>query len=175
MGVATCQVQCLTGASPTYPYNNAEGGIKFSREDSVSGGTLIPIPTSTGTNFSWIKNLVLAVTATGTTSINNRKIAQSAGAATGLNLYWKAIAVASYAQASAANQPVASNSNGAVPAGYTLLSTSAAVYDNTSVATSSTGANGAMTVCVLGCDNLYVGGSGNAVALPNLLFSFDEA
>ncbi len=173
MAAATCQGQCGTGASVSWA--NAETGAKMSREDSLAGTTPIPIPLATGTNFSWIKNLVLAVTVTGTTSITNRRINMASSPATGLQLFWKLVAVASYAQAAAGNQPAASGSNGATPAGYTLMTTSPVQYDNTSVATSSTGPNGGMTVIVLGVDFTFAGGPGNATALPSLTITYDEA
>lgn len=173
MGAATCQAQIGTGSSVSWA--NAEGGIKFNREDTATGTTPVPVPTSTGTNYSWIKNLVLAVTATGTTNISNRNIYMGSSPSTGLKLHWKAVAVASYAQAASGNQPTASGSNGATPAGYTNMTTSAAQYDNASVATSSTGPNGGMAVCAMGVDNSYVGGPGSAISLPNIILQYDEA
>lgn len=173
MGAATVQARIGTGASVSWA--NAETGITFNREDSQSGTTPIPIPTTTGTNYSWIKNLVLYVTGTGTTTISNRTIAMASSPSTGLNLHFKDVAVASYAQAAAGNMPGASGSNGATPSGYTKMTTSAQQWDNTSVATSSTGTNGDMVVTTLGVDNLFTGGPGNATALPNLSLSYDEA
>ncbi len=173
MGAATCQGQIATGASPSWA--NAEGGVTFQLADSATATTPpVPIPTSTGENYSWIKNLVLAVTVTGTTTISNRHISQSGSASTGLALYWKAVAVASYAQAASGNRPASSGSNGATPAGYTLMSTTATQYDNTSVATSGSGPNGSMAVCVLGCDATYTGGPGSAVSLPSIILTYDE-
>lgn len=173
MGAATCQAQIGTGSSVSWA--NVEGGCKFNLADSATSTTPISIPTATGTNYSWIKNLVLAVTATGTTAITNRRISMGSSPATGLNLHWKAVAVASYAQAASGNQPTASGSNGATPAGYTAMTTTPAQYDNTSVATSSTGPNGSMAVVVLGVDNTFAGGPGNATALPNIVITYDEA
>jgi hypothetical protein len=173
MAASTCQGQIGTGASVSWA--NAEGGIVWNLADSATSTTPIAIPTSTGTNFSWIKNLVIAVTATGTTTITNRTIKMSTSPTTGLALYWKAVAVASYAQAATGNRPTASGSNGATPSGYTAMSTTAAQYDNTSVATSSTGPNGSMVTCVLGVDSTFTGGAGNAVSTPSLILSYDEA
>jgi hypothetical protein len=82
---------------------------------------------------------VLAVTGTGTTNITNRNIFMSTSATTGLALFWKAVAVASYAQAASGNRPTASGSNGATPSGYTAMTTSAVQYDNTSVANQAPG------------------------------------
>lgn len=173
MGAATVQGQIGTGSSVSWA--SAEGGITFNLADSATATTPISIPTSTGTNFSWIKNLVLAVTGTGTTNISNRNIYMSTSPSTGLALFWKAVAVASYAQTASGNRPTASGSNGATPAGYTAMTTSAAVYDSSSVATSGTGPNGSMAVCVIGVDNTYVGGAGSAISLPSMKLQYDEA
>jgi hypothetical protein len=174
MAAATMQAQIGTGSSVSWA--SAEGGVKYNLADSATDTTTpIQIPTATGTNYSWIKNLVISVTGTGTTTINNRKISMATSPATGLTMHWKALAVASYAQAATGNRPAASGSNGATPAGYTLMTTTAAQYDNTSVATSSTGPNGSMAVVVLGVDATCASGPGTAIALPNLTFTYDEA
>ena len=173
MGAATCQAQAGTGASVSWA--NAEGGVTFNLADNITSTTPISIPTATGTVFSWIKNLVLSVTVTGTTSITNRTIKMSTSTSTGLALWYKAVAVASYAQAASGNRPTSSGSNGATPSGYTSMTTSAVQYDNTSVATSGSGPNGSMAVCVLGVDFSYVGGPGSAISLPSIVIGYDEA
>lgn len=173
MSAATVQAQIGTGASVSWA--NAETGEKFNLEDTLAGTTPIAIPTATGTNFSWPKSLVLAVTVAGTTNITNRTVKMSGSPSTGLALFWKAVAVASYAQAASGNRPTASGSNGATPAGYTAMTTSAVQYDNTSVATSGTGPNGSMAVCVLGVDFTFIGGAGSAIAVPSTILSYDEA
>lgn len=172
MGAAVCQAQAGTGSSVSWA--NAEGGVKFNLADSITSTTPIAIPTATGTNYSWIKNLVLAVTSTGTTTISNRNIYYSGSLTTGLKLHWKDVAVASYAQAASGNRPTASGSNGATPSGYTAMTSSPAQYDNTSVATSSTGPNGDMAVVVLGVDNSYSSGPGSAISLPSIILQYDE-
>ncbi|MBA2285831.1 MAG: hypothetical protein H0W02_10130 [Ktedonobacteraceae bacterium] len=173
MAAATCQVQLGTGASVSWA--NAEGGVTWNLEDTISGVTPIAIPNTTGTNYSWIKNLALAVTVTGTTNITNRRISFASSLTSGLFLFWKAVAVGSYAQASGVNQPAASGTNAATPAGYTLMSTTAAQYDNTSVATSATGPNGSMAVVVFGVDNTYTGGANSGTTLASVIITYDEA
>lgn len=276
MGAATVQAQIGTGG--TVAWANAETGIVFNLSDSATDTTTpIAVPTSTGTVFSWIKNLSLAVTGTGTTTMSNRKIARStldekqtvtitgsptggtftltfggqttsgiafnASAATvqtdlqalssigsgnatvsgsnggpwtvdftgsladtaqvlmtknssgltggtspdvaiartqtgaqgsGLALFWKDVAVASYAQAASGNRPSSSGSNGATPAGYTAMTTTPTQYDNTSHSTGSTGPNGDMAVCVLACDATYVDGPGTAIIVPPINLYYDE-
>jgi hypothetical protein len=173
LSAATCQGQAGTGSSVSWA--NAEGGLTWNLADSITSTTPIAIPTATGTNFSWIKNLVIAVTVTGTTAITNRTIKMGSSPSTGLALFWKDVAVASYAQAASGNRPTASGSNGATPAGYTAMTTSPVQFDNTSHVTSASGPNGDMAVCVLGVDNTYVGGAGSAIATPSVVLSYDEA
>jgi hypothetical protein len=173
VGNATTKIRIATGSSGTW--SDAETGGCWSREDSLAGTTPVPIPTSTGTNFSWIKNFVLWVSVTGTTNISNRRINQSGATPTGVQYFWQAVAVASYVQASSGSKPTDSGSNGATPAGYTLTTTSTAVYDSSSVASSSTGPNGQMAVSVLGVDNSYSGGASTSTTVPSLIFSYDEA
>lgn len=173
MGAATVQAQIGTGASVSWA--NVETGCTFNLADSATSTTPISIPTATGTNFSWIKNLSLAVTVTGTTAMTNRNVYMSGSTSTGLALWWKDVAVASYAQAASGNRPASSGSNGATPAGYTSMTTSPQVWDNTSHVTSATGPNGDMCVVVLGVSNNYVGGAGSAVSLPNIILQYDEA
>lgn len=173
MAAATCQAQAGTGASVTFA--NAEGGAKFNLADSLTATTPIAIPTATGTVFSWVKHFVLAVTGTGTTTINNRRISMATSPATGLQLHWKQVAVASYVQSASGTRPSASGSNDAVPSGYTLMTTTPALYDNTSVATSGTGANGDMADVVLGVGFNYAGGPGSAQAVPSIIITYDEA
>ncbi len=174
MGAATVQVRIGTGSSVSWA--SAEGGMKWNLSDSATDtSTPIQIPTATGTNYSWIKNLVLYVTAAGTTTISNRRVSLASSPSTGLAVHWKQVAVASYAQAASGNRPASSGSNGATPAGYTAMTTTPAVYDNTSVATSSTGPNGDMAVMVLGVDSTYAGGPGSAISLPTIVFTYDEA
>lgn len=174
MAAATTQGQIGTGGAVSWA--SAEGGIVWNRADSATATTSpVPIPTATGTNFSWIKNLVLAVTGAGTTNITNRRISMSGPPATGIQLFWKLVAVASYVQAAVGNLPAPSGSDGATPAGYTLMTTTPVQYDNASVATSGTGPNGGMTVCVIGVDHLYVGGPGTAQPTPSIILTYDEA
>lgn len=173
MGACTMQGQIGTGA--TVSWANAEGGITWDLADSATDTTTpIAVPTTTGTVFSWIKNLVLYVTATGTTTISNRRVSMSGAASTGLALFWEAVTVGSYAQAASGNRPTASGSNGATPSGFTAMTTTATVYDSASVASSSTGTNGKMAVCVFGVDNTYTGGPGTAIAVPSIILTYDE-
>ncbi len=174
MAAATVLAEIGTGG--TVSWATAEGGIKWNRADSATDTTTpIPVPTTTGTNYSWIKNLVLYVTVAGTTNMSNRKIYLATSPATGLTFSFKNVAVASYAQAASGNMPAAGGTDGATPSGYTAMTTTAQTWDATSTATSSTGPNGGMVVCVAGLDSTYAGGPGTNNAAPSLKLQYDEA
>lgn len=176
MGNAALQMQIATGTTPSWA--SAEGySLMLDEADSATAlAPPVPAPSSTGTNFSWTKTLALAVTATGTTTISNRTVAYTGSLPTGVQLFWKAVAQASYQQASAATQPPSSGSNGATPAGYTLMSTTPAVYDSAGSSSGVTGPNGMLLVIVVGIDATYVGGAtASPISLPSLLLNYSEA
>jgi len=170
---ATVQAQYFGGASTEPAGANAEGGTKWNKEDTLTGTTPIPIPTAAGTNYSWYKMLALAVTATASTNISNRRVALASSATTGLFLFFKGSST--YTQASSGNKPTDSGSNGAVPSTYTQVSTSNQVWDSASVSAGSTGRNGNFCYLVFGVDNTYTGGAGSAIAMPTLNLVYDEA
>lgn len=172
---ATIQVRIGTGASVSYA--DASGGMGFNQEDSLAGtSTPVQVPTSANTtNYSYIKSFVLYVTGTASTNISNRRVAWASNPPTGLYAFWKDVAQASYAQAASGNQPAPGGSNGAVPSGYTLLSTTPALWDNTSTSTGTTGAKGDLCVLVAGVGNNYTGGAGSATSMQTVNFLYDEA
>src|SRR5678815_332962 len=174
MAAAVVRASHGTGASVTWA--TAEGGLKWNRDEGLTVTTApIPIPTSAGTNYSWIKNLALEVTTTGTTNMSNRRISMATSPAAGLTYDWKAVADASYVRGNVATITDNATTNDAVPAGYTAMTTTPAVYDAASVATSSAAVNGGMAVCAVGLAFTYAGGPGTNNASPSLTFTYDEA
>lgn len=178
---ATVRAFAATGAGPTNTLIDSVGGtaLIFGTDDAVQSAAAVNIPTAAGTIYSWLKNLMLATTdtvASGTT-ISNRKISMAGAPTAGFTLHWKANTGA-YAQASGANMPAANGTtNDAVPATYTQMTTTPAVYDATGVAGGSVNPtkNGAYCLVVLGVSNLYTGGANANAALPNLVFTYDES
>lgn len=170
---ATVRASYYGGAAGEPAGVTAETGIKFNREDTQTGTTSpVPIPTATGTNYSWIKLLALEVTGAAATTLSNRKVALASSPTTGLKVHFKY--AAAYAQPASGSMPSASGSNGAVPATYTEVTTTPQTYDSASVSGNSTGRNGGFCQLVLGVDYSYAGGGGQAT-LPNILLSYDEA
>lgn len=88
---------------------------------------------------------------------------------TGMLLHFKANTGA-YVEGTA---PASSGSNGAVPSGYTQLTTSPQSYDTSSVSTASTGKNGAYVEIVMGIDNTYPFAAGQPQC-PQIVLSYTE-
>ncbi len=173
MAAAVCTMKYNYGATPTVVA--AESGLKFNKEDTQSGTTPVPIPTATGTNYSWYKMCHLNVDTAGTTNITNRKVYMGSSPTTGLYLFFKD-GGATYTQATDGNRPAdVGTGPGTLPAGYTAMTTSALGWDATQVATSSTGRNGNYVTLLFGVSDNYAGGAGSAIALPDLKFQYDEA
>ena len=161
------------GANASEPGGvSAESGITFNREDTQTGTTPIPVPSATGTNYSWHKCLALKVTTAAATSLSNRKVGWTSGPTTGLYGYFKGNAT--YTQPTSGNKPADSGSNDATPATWTKITTTPQVYHSGSVSANSTGRNGDFCQVLFGVDNNYAGGGGSA-SLPNLQISYDEA
>jgi hypothetical protein len=180
---ATVQAQYF-GASATLPVGaNAETGITFNRMDTQTGGTTpVPIPTSAGVNFSYLKALALAVTGTSTTTINNRTVRLSTGLATGLGMHWKTVAQASWGTtldqtggSKASADTTGTNNAATAPSGYTAVTTSAVQFDNTSQATTATGIGTVPLLALeVAVDATFAGGPGST-SLPNIVLGYDEA
>ncbi len=170
---AVVRASYASGAGPTLA--TAETGAKYGREESLAGATTpIPVPTATGTAFSWPKIYRLEVTTLdAATSISNFRHRISAATATGLKL-WFVDNGATYTQV-AAVAAADSGTNDSTPATYTAAPTTDTVYDAASYSAGSTGGKGDYIRYALGVSNLYVGGAGSAIALPSLVFTYDES
>lgn len=170
---STVRVSYWNGGSDTAGAGaTAEGGVKFNRANTLTGTTAIPIPTATGTNFSWEKFLGLEVTVDGSTTISNRKVHHASGLATGMELHF--LGTATYHTPDGTDIADDGAADGANPAGYTAMSTTAQTYDATSNA-SAVGLNGYYCAVVLGVSSNYAGGAGTNQAVPTLTFTYDEA
>lgn len=170
---AVVRASYASGAGPTLA--TAETGAKYNREESLAGTTApIPKPTATGTAFSWPKVFRLEVTTLdAATSLSNLRHHIASAPSAGLKLWFKDDAT-TYTQVAAA-AAADSGTDDSTPATYTAAPTSAAVYDAGSYSAGSTGGKGDYIRYALGVSNLYVGGAGSAIALPNLIFTYDES
>lgn len=170
---ATVRMSYESGAGPTLV--SAETGIKYNREETLAGTTApIPRPVATGTAFSYPKSIRLEVTATDATTLSNLRVNVSGTApATGLALWYRDDG-ATYQRPNALAAADA-GTNGATPAGYSAMPTSATQYDATGASASTTGGKGDHISTALGVSNNYAGGAGSAIALPDLVITYDES
>lgn len=173
-----------TGPTATSVDSADSGSFKFGRDDTVISTTPLPIPTATGTKFSWRKYLALYTTAGGgATTLSNLGVKVSASLPTGISMWWSA--VTTYVQANttqgtaAGNVPADSGSNGATPANQTdttwaAVTTSNQTYDATGGAATNTTKSGKYLALVAGADNTCVSGGGTT-SLGNVVLQYDEA
>lgn len=171
---ATVQVWTATGAANAIQLSSAETGFTFGRNDAVIASTAIPRPDTTGTAYSFAKTLLLQVTAvSGGTSLSNRRIRLESAPATGVYLFFRSIG-ATYTQATAAVSADYVGTNGYIPNGWTLLSTTFQTWDAASATAVASQRNGAYVQVAIGIGQNYLGGAGAAIAIPNLVVQYDE-
>ncbi len=172
----TVQIDEATGATPTWTTNVTS--FKFNREDTQSGTTPIPTPTS-GTNFSYIKTFQVDITATGGLSMTNILVGKVANETTTGTKIWRVTshAAASYVQATTApastsdNNTTAPTMNGATGVALELISAPPAAY--AAGPFSATGRVGNLVELCLGIDATNTT-AGAAVATPTIRFSWTE-
>ncbi len=169
---ATLRLSYASGVGPTLA--TAETGIKYNREETLAGTTApIPRPIAAGTAYSWPKVVALEVTATAATTISNRKLHISAAEAAGLEIFYRDDG-AVYTR-STANADADAGTDGATPTGYTSAPTAATVYDTASTSAGSLIRIGDYISLALAVSNTYAGGAGTAIALPDVIFTYDES
>lgn len=166
---ATLQWQHATSTGPTM--GSIEGGATFGREDAVNATAGTPVPTATGTAYSYQKTTGLVVTGTDATTISARQVKLASSPGTGLLVFFKNGGT-SYSQSVAALAADA-GSNGAVPATWTALTASYQSWDAGSDSAGSTGLSGDYLLLGAGVDNLYVSGGGSA-SLPTATVQYQE-
>lgn len=165
------------GVAITTTQGSAEGGLKFNRSDDELTTAPVPIPTATGTNYSYYKSVYLYCnSATGAgTSITNRTIQLAGAPATGLAVVYKDVA-ATYAQATAVLAADASGgSPPATPATYTAMTTSPVTYQAGSVTSANNTRVGDILQIGLAVGSNYAGGGGSAQTVLSITLGYDES
>jgi hypothetical protein len=176
----TVVIRQLTGAGPSIATVTAVG---WSRVDDATGTTVIPTPTATGTNFSYVKSFMIDITATGSLSMTDVKVGKVANETTTGTKLWHRTdhAEGSYVQATAAPAATGDNNSTApvIPAGgnnsaVTALPLigSASVYS--AGPHSTTGRKGNLVEIALGVDATNTT-AGSAVATPVMRWSWTES
>lgn len=175
----TVTIDQATVTSPTF---TAVTAVVWSRVDDATGTTVIPTPTSTGTNFSFIKSFQVNITATGSLSMTNILFGKVANEATTGTKLWHRTdhAAGSYVQATAAptatgdnntTAPALNGTNAAVTA-VPLISGPPTTYS--AGPHSTTGRKGNLVEVALGVDATNTT-AGAAVATPTLRWSWTES
>jgi hypothetical protein len=169
-----------TGAGPTWATVTA---VKWNRTDDAATASAIPTPTSTGTNFSFVKTFMIDITATGGLTMTDVKVGKVAGETTTGTKLWHRTdhAEGSYVQATAAPGATGDNNTTApvIPAGgnntnviAVPLIGSAGVYS--AGPHSTTGRKGNLVEMCLGVDSTN-STAGTAVATPTLRWQWTES
>lgn len=163
-----------TGSGPTAA---SVSSVVWNRVDSASGTTAIPTPTSTGTNFSFVKSLVMNITTTNSLSMTNILFGKVAAETTTGTKLWQSVAHSSYTQATAAptstsdNNVTAPTVNSAAATAVQLISAPPSTY--AAGPFSSTGNAGNFVEVCLGIDSTNTT-AGTSVATPTLEWSWTE-
>lgn len=177
----TVAIANATGAGPSWADVGATTAI-WNRVDSLTGTTVIPTPTATGTNFSYVKSFAINVTATGSLTMTDARFGKvAAEATTGTKLWHRSDhAEGSYIQATAAptatgdnntTAPAMNGTNAAVTA-VPLISGPPSVYS--AGPHSTTGRKGNLIEVALGVDATNTT-AGAAVATPTLRWQWTES
>ncbi len=156
---------------------NAEGGLKFNKADTLTGTAPVTKPaTADGTAFSYIKCLGIKVTtADAAINLSNYRVYLGSAPATGLVIAADLSSGAFIDQTGGTGAGADSGSDGALPTGFTALTTTPQVYDSGSDSGSPTGRKGDFCNVVLAVDTTYAGSGGTGVSLPTLNIDFDES
>lgn len=164
-----------TGATPTVTTVTA---VVWSRVDDASGTTVIPTPTSTGTNFSFIKSFQISITTVNSLSMSAVMVGKVAAETTTGTKLWRVTSHSSYTQATAAptatsdNNSTAPTMNSASGVALELISAPPTAYASGPFTT--TGVQGNQVEVCLGVDSTNTT-AGSAVATPTLRWSWTES
>jgi hypothetical protein len=172
----TVAIQELHGAGPT---STDVSSSKFNREDTVGGSTPIPIPSNPGTNFSWVKSLIVNISATGGLTMTNIRVGKVSNEPTGYKVWHvTSHALGAYVQAASPPTPTGDNNvtaptlNSAAATALPLTSAPPAVYAAGPFAT--TGQKGNLVELSLGIDGTALS-TGTAVNVTTVRWSWTEA
>jgi hypothetical protein len=181
MTAATVRASWYGGASTEPAGVTAETGVTLNRSDAQTGTTPLPIPTVTGSNYTWVQQLALEVTsaASPNTTLSNATFKISATLATGLLVFFAGNATFLNQTGGTAGPADVGTENGSAPttpASYTVSTTTAQQWDamGTTNNGGSTGRKSTFLRLVLGVASGYAGSPGST-SLGNGILSYDEA
>lgn len=189
---ATANAEYFNGASVTATANIESTALRFNKSDDITTtSTPISVPTSAGTNYSFLKYLGIYVTTAAATTLTNLSVALIAALTTGFGLFGLGVASGSYVQAGTGGAVMTDNGTTDVTASgtppnilgsaSTRLSTTPFTYDATGGSANVTNQLvGKLCAVVLGVGNSYVGGGGAvfigaASGTSGVVLAYDEA
>lgn len=189
---AVANAEYFNGASVTANANIESTALRFNKSDDLSTTTTpVSVPTSAGTNYSFVKWLGMYVTTAAATTLTNMSIALIAALNTGFGLFGLGVASGSYVQAGTGGAVMTDNATTDVTASgtppnitgsaSTRLSTTPFVYDATGGSANVTNQLvGKLCAVVLGVGNSYAGGGGavligSSSGNSGVVMAYDEA
>ncbi len=152
--------------------------VVWSRVDNATGTTVVPTPTSTGTNFSFIKSFKIQITTVNGLGMTNVMVGKVATEATTGTKLWRVTSHTTYVQATAAptatgdNNVTAPTMNSATGVALELISAPPTAYAAGPFTT--TGVQGNLVEVCAGIDATN-STAGTAVAMPTLRWSWTES
>jgi hypothetical protein len=175
----TVVIANAVGATPTWSTVGATTA-KWNRVDTLIGTTVIPTPTSTGTNFSFIKTFMIEITVTDSLNMTDVTFGKVAGeTTTGTKLWYTSEhAEGSYVEATTFPAPegdnnvTAPNINGGSAEAAVPLISSGDLY--AAGPFNSTGRKGNLIEICLGVDATNTT-AGSTVATPTLRWQWTES
>ncbi len=172
----TVQIHNGVSTAPGTFTDVASGTAKFNRVDTLTGTTPIPTPTSTGTNFSYIKTFQIYISATGGLTMTSPKVEKVTSEGTTGTKLWHCTSHSSYTQATTYpsatgdNNVTAPTLNGASATAMPALGAGSAY---TLTGGDSTGYKGYMVEVALGVDATNTT-AGTTVSVPTLRWTWTE-
>lgn len=175
----TVEIHNGTGVGPTWA-NVGASTAKWNREDTLTGATVIPTPTATGTNFSFVKSFMVDIIAVGGLSMTDLKVGKVANETTTGTKLWYTTEhnEAAYTQATAApgstgdNNVTAPDINSGTSEAAMPLISGASAYAAGPFNT--TGRKGNIVEVCLGVDATNTT-AGSTVATPTLRWQWTES
>ena len=155
----------------------AVSAVKWNRVDTAVGTTVIPTPTATGTNFSFVKTFQIQITTVNSLAMSAVKVGKVANETTTGTKLWHVTSHTTYVQATAAptatgdNNTTAPTVNSASATALPLISGASAYAAGPY---STTGRQGNLVEIVLGVDATNTT-AGSAVATPTLRWEWTES
>lgn len=172
----------LNSTGPTVTDIGATTAV-WNRVDTLTGTTVVPTPTSTGTHFSYVKVMQIDITTTNSLSMSAAKVEKVASEATTGTKLWHRTdhAVGSYVQSTAAPADTGDNNSTApvIPAGgnnTNVIAVPGLGAGSTYAAGpfSTTGQKGNLVEMCLGVDATNTT-AGAAVSTPTLRWTWTES